>query len=116
MSLPTSQILALASAGFTVEQIDKFSSILDSASAGAPAPAPTPAPAPAQDPEPEPAPAPAEDPVAVMCANFEKQFSEFMATSKQQIAALNVGAAEKDPEPVRSIDDRINDAFASIYK
>lgn len=50
-------IVALAKAGYTAEQIDAFMS------APAPAPAPTPAPAPAPTPVPAPVPAPTPAPV-----------------------------------------------------
>ena len=59
MSFSNEDILTLAKAGFTAQQIAALN-IVEKAPAPAPAPEPEPAPAPA--PEPEPAPAPAPDP------------------------------------------------------
>ena len=67
MSFSNEDILTLAKAGFTAQQIAALN-IVEKAPAPAPvpepepAPAPAPEPAPAPAPEPEPAPAPAPDP------------------------------------------------------
>lgn len=59
MSFSNEDILALAKAGFTAQQIAALNIV---EKAPAPAPVPEPEPAPAPEPEPAPAPAPAPDP------------------------------------------------------
>ena len=59
MSFSNEDILTLAKAGFTAQQIAALNIV---EKAPAPAPVPEPEPAPAPVPEPEPAPAPAPDP------------------------------------------------------
>ena len=61
MSFNNEDILILAKAGFTAQQIAALN-IVEKAPAPAPVPEPEPAPAPAPEPEPAPAPAPAPDP------------------------------------------------------
>ena len=61
MSFSNEDILTLAKAGFTAQQIAALN-IVEKAPAPAPVPEPEPAPAPAPEPEPAPAPAPAPDP------------------------------------------------------
>ena len=64
-----SDIVALAHAGFTAEQITKLATAQNPAPAPAPAPAPTPAPAPVPAPAPTPVPAPAPTPVPAPAPN-----------------------------------------------
>ena len=61
MSFSNEDILTLAKAGFTAQQIAALN-IVEKAPAPAPVPEPQPAPAPAPEPEPAPAPAPTPDP------------------------------------------------------
>lgn len=68
-----SDILTLAKAGFTAEQIGKLMQIGAPAPAPAPASAPAPAPAPASAPASAPAPAPAPDNTQ---AQFDKVFQQ----------------------------------------
>lgn len=63
------EILTLAKAGFTAQQIAGLSMINN---VPAPAPAPTPAPAPAPTPAPTPTPAPAPTPVDPVLAELQK--------------------------------------------
>lgn len=76
-----SDILTLAKAGFTEEQIGKLMQIEKLMQIGAPAPVPTPAPAPVPAPAPAPVPAPAPEPVR---DNTQEQFDKMF----QQIANL----------------------------
>lgn len=72
-----SDILTLAKAGFTAEQIGKLMQIEAPVPAPVPAPAPAPVPAPVPAPDPAPVPAPAQD-------NTQEQFDKIF----QQIANL----------------------------
>ena len=65
MSFSNEDILTLAKAGFTAQQIAALN-IVEKAPAPAPAPEPEPAPAPAPEPEPVPAPAPDPAPASTM--------------------------------------------------
>ena len=78
-----SDILTLAKAGFTAEQIGKLMQISAPAPGPAPGPAPAPAPAPAPVPAPEPAPVPAPVPAPAPApvpdntqAQFDKVFKQ----------------------------------------
>ena len=67
MAFNNEDILVLAKAGFTAEQIAALN-VVGSAPAPQPAPAPAPEPAPAPAPAPEPAPAPAATPAPATAA------------------------------------------------
>ena len=91
-----SDILTLAKAGFTAEQIGKLMQI----GAPAPAPAPEPASAPASAPAPAPAPAPASAP-APAPDNTQAQFNKVF----QQIANLT-GIVQKGNLQNAQVDNR----------
>lgn len=77
-------IIALAKAGFTMEQIGELNRILAQPE---PKPAPAPQPKPAPAPQPEPAPAPQLEPAK----DYQKIFEELTGI-KQAIQRGNIGA------------------------
>ena len=103
-------IVALAKAGYTAEQIDAFMS------APAPAPAPTPAPAPAPTPVPAPvpapAPAPAYQPQDLLTRGGSTEIKTFddvynmMRELSNQIISSNV-VASRQPEPEYNPSDEL---------
>ena len=102
-----SDILTLAKAGFTAEQIGKLMQIGAPAPVPAPAPAPVPAPAPAPVPAPAPAPAPA--PVQ---DNTQEQFDKMF----KQIANLtgivqkgNLQSAQVDNSKTLTAEDVLSE-------
>ena len=91
-------IIALAKAGFTMEQIGELNRILTKPE---PAPAPQPAqqPEPAPAPQPEPAPAPQPEPAK----DYQKIFEELTGI-KQAIQQGNIGS-DSFTKPARTTDD-----------
>ena len=89
-------IIALAKAGFTMEQIGELNRILAQPEQK-PAPAPQPKPAPA--PQPEPAPAPQQEPAK----DYQKIFEELTGI-KQAIQQGNIGS-DSFTKPTRTTDD-----------
>ena len=89
-------IIALAHAGFTAEQISKMVNI---APAPAPAPAPTPAPAPAPAPAPTPAPAPAPE------QDYFAQIMSKLSSMQTAIQANNVHTLGQPIEKSLTTDD-----------
>lgn len=99
-------IIALAKAGFTMEQIGELNRILTKPEpAPAPQPAPTPQPEPAPAPQPEPAPAPAPQPEPAK--DYQKIFEELTGI-KQAIQQGNIGS-DSFTKPARTTDDILAD-------
>ena len=104
-------IVALAKAGYTAEQIDAFMSAPAPAPAPTPAPAPAPAPtpAPAPSPAPTPAPAPAYQPQDLLTRGGSTEIKTFddvykmMRELSNQIIASNV-VASRQPEDEVNLD------------
>ena len=103
-------IIALAKAGFTMEQIGELNRILaqpeqepEPAPQPAPAPQPTPAPQPAPTPQPTPAPAPQPEPAK----DYQKIFEELTGI-KQAIQWGNIGG-DSFTKPTRTTDDILAD-------
>ena len=105
-------IIALAKAGFTMEQIGELNRISvhpapapqpEPAPAPQPAPAPTPQPAPAPTPQPAPAPAPQPEPAK----DYQKIFEELTGI-KQAIQQGNIGS-DSFTKPTRTTDDILAD-------
>lgn len=101
-------IIALAKAGFTMEQIGELNRILvkpepDPAPAPQPEPAPQPAPAPQPVPAPQPAPAPQPEPAK----DYQKIFEELTGI-KQAIQQGNIGG-DSFTKPTRTTDDILAD-------
>ena len=97
-------IIALAKAGFTMEQIGELNRILAQpepkpAPAPQPKPAPAPQPKPAPAPQPEPAPAPQQEPAK----DYQKIFEELTGI-KQAIQQGNIGS-DSFTKPTRTTDD-----------
>lgn len=90
-----SDILTLAKAGFTAEQIGKLMQI------GAPAPAPSPAPAPAPAHAPAPAPAPAPDNTQ---AQFDKVFQQIADLAGIVQRGNIANARQPDSQPLTAED------------
>lgn len=88
MTIP--EIIALAQAGFSAQQI----AAMAAAPAPAPDPAPAPAPAPVPKPAPAPAPAPAADPVADMLSKLGVQMTNLTSA----IQSSNLLSAQQ-PQP-----------------
>ena len=95
-------IIALAKAGFKMEQIGELNRILTKPE---PAPAPQPAqqPEPAPAPQPEPAPAPQPEPAK----DYQKIFEELTGI-KQAIQQGNIGS-DSFTKPTRTTDDILAD-------
>lgn len=91
-------IIALAKAGFTMEQIGELNRIL-----AQPETAPEPEPAPQPKPEPAPAPAPQPEPVK----DYQKIFEELTGI-KQAIQLGNIGG-DSFIKPTRTTDDILAD-------
>lgn len=91
-------IIALAKAGFSLEQIGELNKILSQ-----PEPVPTPQPEPAPAPQPEPTPPPHPEPVK----DYQKIFEELTGI-KQAIQQGNIGA-DSFTKPQRSTDDILAD-------
>ena len=89
-------IIALAKAGFTMEQIGELNRILAQPE---PKPAPAPQPKPAPAPQPEPAPAPQQEPAK----DYQKIFEELTGI-KQAIQQGNIGS-DSFTKPTRTTDD-----------
>ena len=119
-------VITLARAGFTREQIMELSAPVPApapapmpvpapvpapspapAPMPVPAPAPAPSPAPAPAPMPVPAPAPAPAPVPATASMSELQFS-------QLLQALNKSSASLDLPPSRSMDDVMAGHFKNL--
>lgn len=97
-------IIALAKAGFTMEQIGELNRIL---SQPTPAPTPEPKPAPAPTPEPKPAPAPTPEPKPEPGKDYQKIFEELTGI-KQAIQQGNIGS-DSFTKPTRTTDDILAD-------
>ena len=93
-------IIALAKAGFTMEQIGELNRIL-----AQPEPAPAPQPEPAPAPQPEPAPAPQPEPAK----DYQKIFEELTGI-KQAIQQGNIGS-DSFTKPTRTVDDILADVI-----
>ena len=91
-------IIALAKAGFTIEQIGELNRISPQ-----PKPAPAPQPEPATAPQPKPAPAPQPEPAK----DYQKIFEELTGI-KQAIQQGNIGA-DSFTKPQRTTDDILAD-------
>ena len=115
-------IIALAKAGFTMEQIGDMNRILAQpepapapqptpAPQPAPAPQPTPAPQPAPTPQPTPAPAPQPQPAPAPqpepAKDYQKIFEELTGI-KQAIQQGNIGS-DSFTKPTRTTDDILAD-------
>ena len=101
-------IIALAKAGFTMEQIGEMNRILkkpqpEPAPAPQPEPAPAPQPQPAPAPQPQPAPAPQPEPAK----DYQKIFEE-LSGIKQAIQQGNIGT-DSFTKPTRTTDDILAD-------
>lgn len=100
-----SEIITLAQAGFTAQQISQMAQVeAASQPAPAPAPAPQPAPAPATQPAPAPAPQPAPDQLTAILAE--------MQTLKQTMQAQNRQNAELIPPTPQSAQDILTSIIA----
>lgn len=97
-------IIALAKAGFTMEQIGELNRIL-----AHPTPAPTPEPKSAAAPTPEPksAPAPTPEPKSEPANDYQKIFEELTGI-KQAIQQGNIGS-DSFTKPTRTVDDILAD-------
>ena len=95
-------IIALAKAGFTMEQMSELNRIL---SQPEPEPAPQPEPKPEPVPQPEPAPAPAPQPEPAK--DYQKIFEELTGI-KQAIQLGNIGT-DSFTKPTRTTDDILAD-------
>ena len=91
-------IIALAKAGFTMEQIGELNRIL-----AQPEPEPAPQPEPAPAPQPEPAPAPQPEPAK----DYQKIFEELTGI-KQAIQQGNIGS-DSFTKSTRTTDDILAD-------
>ena len=107
-------IIALAKAGFTMEQIGDMNRILaqpEPAPAPQPTPAPQPAPAPQPTPAPQPAPAPQPTPAPAPqpepAKDYQKIFEELTGI-KQAIQRGNIGG-DSFTKPTRTTDDILAD-------
>ena len=96
MSFNNEDILTLAKAGFTAQQIAALNTI--GAPAPAPAPAPEPAPAPAPAPEPAPAPAPAPEPAPAPAATMDEILKSVQGLTQTFQNGFIMGAQQ--PKPV----------------
>ena len=96
-----SDILTLAKAGFTAEQIGKLMQISAPAPAPAPAQAPAPAPAPAPAQAPAPAPAPAQDNTQ---AQFDKVFQKIADLTGIVQRGNIANARQPDSQPLTAED------------
>lgn len=93
-------IIALAKAGFTMEQIGELNRNL-----AQPEPKPEPAPKPKPEPEPKPEPAPASQPEPAK--DYQKIFEELTGI-KQAIQLGNIGS-DSFTKPTRTTDDILAD-------
>lgn len=98
-------VLTLARAGFTAEQIGALGGI------DQPAPAPAPEPAPAPDPAPVPEPAPAPDPAPTNPDPYEAIMAE-LGGLRQQIQKFNRDAAQQPGNPELSGDQILANIIA----
>lgn len=98
-----SEIITLAQAGFTAQQIAQMAQV-EMDSQPAPAPAPQTAPAPQPAPAPEPAPQPAPDQLTAILAE--------MQTLKQTMQAQNRQNAELIPPTPQSAQDILTSIIA----
>ena len=89
------EVLTLAKAGFTAEQI----SALGAADQPDPAPTPDPAPAPAPAPAPNPAPAPDPAPAPTSQPDPYQQIMEQLGMIRQQIQTSNRNSAQQPEQP-----------------
>lgn len=94
------EILTLAKAGFTAEQISALSA------ADQPAPAPAPDPVPAPEPVPEPAPAPDPAPAEPAPDAYQQLLAELGAL-RQTIQSSNLGRAQQPAEPPKLTGDQV---------
>jgi outer membrane biosynthesis protein TonB len=99
-------IIALAKAGFTMEQIGELNRILAQPEPE-PAPKPKPEPAPKPKPEPVPEPEPAPAPQPYPAKDYQKIFEELTGI-KQAIQHGNIGA-DSFTKPQRTTDDILAD-------
>lgn len=106
-----SDIIALARAGFTAQQIAQMSQAEQVPQEPAPAPAPQPAPAPAPQPAPAPAPQPAPAPVQQTPDQLSAILAE-MQTLKQTMQAQNRQNAELIPPTPQSAQDILTSIIA----
>ena len=97
MSFSNEDILTLAKAGFTAQQIAALN-IVEKAPAPAPAPEPEPAPAPAPQPEPAPAPAPAPAPDTAPTSTMDEILKSVQGLTQTFQNGFIMGAQQ--PKPV----------------
>ena len=93
MSFNNEDILTLAKAGFTAQQIAALNTV-----GTAPAPAPVPEPEPAPAPAPEPAPAPAPEPAPVPAATMDEILKSVQGLTQTFQNGFIMGAQQ--PKPV----------------
>ena len=96
-----SDVVALANAGFTAEQIAKM------ITAPAPQPAPAPAPQPAPAPAPQPAPAPAPQPAQ---GDWFQEVLKQLGVIQQGIAQNNINQSQQPP--AQTTDDILAEIIA----